>query len=120
VIHHSKTKEGMEAPLIEWTPAIAPASGVFYNADAFPAWKGNFLVGALGGLGRERRPGVYRLVLDGRTVVAQERLVPGYGRVREVAVGPDGFVYFSTSNKDGRGRAAKDDDRIMRIVPEKK
>jgi hypothetical protein len=33
--------------------------------------------------------------------------------------GPDGFIYFSTSNRDGRGSPAKDDDRILRIVPNK-
>jgi len=31
--------------------------------------------------------------------------------------GPDGYIYFSTSNLDGRGSPSKDDDRIMRIVP---
>ena len=34
------------------------------------------------------------------------------GRIREVAEGPDGYLYFSTSNKDGRGRPADNDDRI--------
>jgi len=34
-----------------------------------------------------------------------------------MAQGPDGFIYFSTSNRDGRGSAANEDDRIMRIVP---
>jgi len=42
-----------------------------------------------------------------------------YGRIREMAEGPDGFIYFSTSNRDGRGSPAKEDDRIMRIVPVK-
>jgi hypothetical protein len=31
--------------------------------------------------------------------------------------GPDGYIYFSTSNRDGRGSPAADDDRIMRLVP---
>jgi aldose sugar dehydrogenase len=59
-------------------------------------------------------------VLDGRKVVSQENLFTGtYGRIREVAEGPDGFIYFSTSNRDGRGSPAKEDDRIMRMVPVK-
>jgi glucose/arabinose dehydrogenase len=58
-----------------------------------------------------------RVVLDGRRVVSQENLLTEYGRIREVASGPDGFLYFSTSNRDGRGRPASDDDRIMRLVP---
>jgi glucose/arabinose dehydrogenase len=40
-----------------------------------------------------------------------------YGRIREVAVAPDGSIYFSTSNRDGRGNAEKIDDRILRILP---
>jgi hypothetical protein len=40
-----------------------------------------------------------------------------YGRIREMEQGPDGFIYFSTSNRDGRGTAASEDDRIMRLVP---
>jgi hypothetical protein len=36
-----------------------------------------------------------------------------------MAEGPDGYIYFSTSNRDGRGSPAKDDDRIMRLVPVK-
>jgi glucose/arabinose dehydrogenase len=51
-------------------------------------------------------------------VVNQEDLLAGrYGRIREVAEGPDGYLYFSTSNRDGRGTPAADDDRIIRLVP---
>jgi glucose/arabinose dehydrogenase len=60
-----------------------------------------------------------RLVLDGRRVVSQDKLLEKqYGRIRDVAEAPDGSIYFSTSNRDGRGSAAKDDDRILRIVPD--
>lgn len=104
-------------PLHQWTPAIAPASAAFYAGDKFPQWKGNLFVGALGGLGRGPKPGLYRITLDGRNYAGQERLVPDLGRIRDVAVGPDGLIYFSTSNKDGRGRPAATDDRIMRLVP---
>ena len=58
------------------------------------------------------------MVLDGRQVVSQENLLSRqYGRIRDVAEGPDGYLYFSTSNKDGRGSPAEDDDRILRLVP---
>jgi glucose/arabinose dehydrogenase len=56
--------------------------------------------------------------LDGRKVLAQEDIVKDYGRIRDVAEGPDGYLYFSTSNRDGRGKPAEDDDRIMRLVPQ--
>jgi glucose/arabinose dehydrogenase len=87
---------------------------MFYNADAFPAFKGNFFFGCLAGTR------LIRVVLDGRRVVSQENLLSDkLGRIREVATGPDGYIYFSTSNRDGRGSPASDDDRIMRIVPVK-
>jgi glucose/arabinose dehydrogenase len=61
---------------------------------------------------------IIRVAANGRNVVSQENLLEKkYGRIRDIAEGPDGFIYFSTSNKDGRGRAAPDDDRIMRLVP---
>jgi glucose/arabinose dehydrogenase len=44
--------------------------------------------------------------------------VKTYGRIREIAEAPDGSIYFSTSNRDGRGDPTATDDRILRIVPE--
>ena len=111
LIHHKETRAGLESPLLEYTPACAPASGMFYRGSVFSQFKGNFFFGCLRG---ER---LIRVVLDGRRVVSQEDLVKGYGRIRDVAEGPDGWLYFSTSNRDGRGKPATDDDRIMRLVP---
>jgi aldose sugar dehydrogenase len=114
VIHHRATQEGMESPLLEYTPACAPGSGMFYRGAAFPAFKGNFFFGCL------RGTRMIRVTLDGRRVVSQENLLEGkYGRIRDIAEGPDGLIYFSTSNRDGRGSPASDDDRIMRLVPVK-
>lgn len=114
LIHHTQTREGLESPLLEYTPACAPASGMFYRGSLFPQFRGNFFFGCL----RGRR--LIRVVLDGRKVVSQEDLLKDkYGRIREVAEGPDGVLYFSTSNKDGRGSPAKDDDRILKLVPVK-
>ena len=114
IIHHRESKPGLESPLLEYTPACAPASGTFYRGSALPQFKGNFFFGCLAG------QGLQRVVLDGRRVVSQERqLERQYGRIREVAEGPDGTLYFSTSNRDGRGRPARDDDRIMRLIPAK-
>ncbi len=114
LIHHKESRAGLEAPLWEYTPAVAPASGAFYRGSAFPQFRGNFFFGCLKG---ER---IIRVVLDGRRVVSQEALLEGkYGRIRDVAEGPDGAIYFSTSNKDGRGKPPRDDDRIIRLAPVK-
>ena len=114
LIHHIQTKEGMESPLLEYTPACAPGSAMFYRGSSFPQFRNNFFFGCLRG---ER---IIRVVLDGRRVVSQEDLLSGkYGRIRDVAEGPGGAIYFSTSNRDGRGSPAPDDDRIIRLLPAK-
>lgn len=112
LIHHRQARAGVESPLVEYTPAVAPASGMFYRASAFPQFRGNFFFGCL------RGECIIRAVLDGRRVTSQERLIEGkYGRIRDVAQGPDGAIYFSTSNRDGRSRPASDDDRILKLSP---
>jgi glucose/arabinose dehydrogenase len=114
VVHHVETRAGMESPLLEYTPACAPGTAAFYRSNVFPQFRGNFFFGCLRG---ER---IIRVVLDGRRVVSQENLLEKkYGRVRDVAEGPDGYLYFSTSNRDGRGSPSSDDDRIIRLVPAK-
>jgi glucose/arabinose dehydrogenase len=114
IIHHRETREGLESPLLEYTPAVAPASGTFYRGSLFPQFRGNFFFGCL------RGETIIRVVLDGSRVVSQERLFDHqYGRIRDVAEGPDGAIYFSTSNEDGRGRPASDDDRILKLTPVK-
>jgi glucose/arabinose dehydrogenase len=86
---------------------------MFYYGSTFPAFNGNFFFGCL------RGARIIRVILDGRKVVSQENLLENtYGRIRDIEQGPDGYIYFSTSNRDGRGSAAKDDDRILRLVPE--
>lgn len=111
-ISHQMRREGMETAIVEYSPAIAPASGMFYRGNAFPEFKNNFFFGALKG------QSLTRLVLNGRQIVSQDILFKKqYGRIRDVAEAPDGTIYFSTSNRDGRGDASADDDRVLRIVP---
>lgn len=111
-ISHNEKKEGLVSPLLEYSPACAPASGMFYSGDNFPNFKGDFFFGCL------RGTRIIRVKLDGRKVTGQENLLEGnFGRVREMAESPDGYIYFSTSNKDGRGNPAKEDDRILKLMP---
>lgn len=115
LISFNKTRPGMESPLVMYSSAIAPASGMFYRttkgANNLPQFADNYFFGALKG------EAIYRLVFNGRKVISQERLLEGtYGRIREIAQAPDGAIYFTTSNRDGRGSPEREDDRIMRLV----
>jgi len=95
-IGEGNSKPGMEQPLHVWVPSIAPSGMAFYIGDKFPNWKGNLLVGAL------RDEMLVRLELNGEKVVREERLLKGQiGRIRDVRVGPDGFVYLLTDERDG-------------------
>ncbi|MCP4327992.1 MAG: PQQ-dependent sugar dehydrogenase [Alphaproteobacteria bacterium] len=96
-------KDGMEQPVHYWDPSIAPSGMMFYTGDKFPAWKGNLFIGAL------KFRLVSRLVLDGDTVVAEERILGGLQeRIRDVRQGPDGYIYLLTDSGDGR---------ILRVTP---
>jgi len=89
-------KPGMEQPLYKWVPSIAPSGMAFYEGDKFPGWRGNLLIGAL------RDEMLVRLELDGEKVMKEERLVKdAIGRIRDVRVGPDGYVYLLTDESNG-------------------
>lgn len=56
-------------------------------------------------------------IREGRVADVGAWLVGTHGRLRDVVVGPDGALYVATSNRDGRGTPAADDDRILRVRP---
>ena len=92
-----KHMPGMEDPLHEWTPSIAPSGMAFYTADTFPAWKGNLFVGALS------HRHLLRLKLSGHVVVEEERLLEALGlRIRDVRVGPEGSLWLLTDHDPGQ------------------
>lgn len=92
-----KSAPGMEQPLYFWVPSIAPSGMAFYTSDKFPKWRNSLFVGAL------RGQLLARLELEGDRVVREERLLEdGLGRIRDVRIGPDGLVYLTTDDDDGR------------------
>ena len=95
-IHEGTMKEGMEGPKHFWVPSIATAGMTVYTGNAFPRWKGNAFVGGMAG------QQLARLVLDGQNVVAEETLVRGLGRIRDVKQGPDGFIYLAVEDRGGQ------------------
>lgn len=67
-----------------------------------------------------RGQGLYEAILSGASVSELKKYFDGeLGRIREVVLGPDGFLYITTSNHDGRGIPRANDDKILRINPEK-
>jgi len=115
LVSHEKNQKGLISPLVLYTPAVAPASGMFYSGKVFTQLKHSFLFGGL------RGEGIYRVVFDEHDpakVVFKEKVAGvEVGRVREITEGPDGLIYFSTSNRDGRGDVQAGDDKIYRLVP---
>ncbi len=101
IVSEITEKEGMEQPIVYWTPSIAVSAIAFCVSPRFPAWENNLLVGALGFQELRRL-----VIVDGR-VLAQELLFKGMGRVRDVKFGPDGALYVLTNSPD----------EIMRITP---
>lgn len=82
---------GMVAPLLHWTPSIAPSGLDFYTGNKFTNWRGDLFSGALAG------QHLRRIELDGTKVVGQEKLlIKLRERIRHVRNGPDGFLYILT------------------------
>ena len=106
-------------PIQSWTPVIAPAGMTFYGSDAIPDWKNTLLLTTL--KGKSLR--ILFLSSDGLRIDAEEILFENlYGRLRDVAIGPDGEVYLSTSNQDWNpqpGFPLPGDDKILKISPAK-
>lgn len=94
-------REGLEQPVLHWTPSIAVCAMDFYTGDRFPRWKNHLFVTALA------QEELRRLVLDGEKVVHQEVLFRGIGRVRDVVSGPDGALYVALNRPD----------RLVRLLP---
>ena len=116
IIQGAESRPGMVRPVLFYNPAIAPSGLSFYTASRIPQFTRNIFFATLRGMH------VHRVVLspiDSRwSPAAEERLFEGrFGRIRDVITGPDGALYFCTSNRDGRTTPVAADDRIARIVP---
>ena len=91
VISNGHTATGITAPLVHWSPALAPSGLTFINHTSFRNWNGNLLVGSL-----SRRQLIMIAMQNGQPGT-QTVLYTG-GRVRNVKQGPLGKIYFSVEN----------------------
>jgi glucose/arabinose dehydrogenase len=95
-------RTGMTDPVLLWDTSVAPSGLALYSASAFPQWQGDLFSGSLVSLD------VRRIDLDDSGAIVGETALRVGQRVREVEVGPDGFLYVLTDEKAGR---------LMRFVP---
>ena len=89
--------DGTEPPHYVWEKSPAISGMAFYDAKRFPEWDRSLFIGAL------VDKSVIRMQLDGDQVTEKERILKEKGaRIRDVRVGPDGYLYVLTDERDGR------------------
>ena len=101
-ISKESEKTGIEKPIYYWVPSIAPSGMAFVTSDKYPDWKGSLVVGSL------KFEYLELLKLKGNEVIERQKIATGVGRVRNVAQGPDGYIYMGV---EGKG--------IVKIIPNK-
>lgn len=95
------SREGMEQPITYWVPSIAPCGMAFVNNSKYNGWDGDLIVGSL------KFAYLVRLVIKDNKVIKEEKIAEGIGRVRNVEMGNDGYLYVGV---EGKG--------LFRLVPE--
>jgi glucose/arabinose dehydrogenase/cytochrome c553 len=100
-ISNLTAKAGMVQPIHYWIPSIGPSGIAFVTGNKYKKWEGNLLSGSL------RFKFLQRSVLKGNKVVKEEILFKNIGRVRDVRMGPDGFIYL----------AVESPGRVYRLLP---
>jgi glucose/arabinose dehydrogenase len=92
-------------PRVVWNPEEASPSGLAFT-------DGHLWLAAL------RGTRLWRIEVDGSDVgKVRDFFVGDYGRLRTIAVAPDGMLWVTTSNRDGRGEPTEGDDRILVVDP---
>ena len=88
---------GMEQPIVNWTPSIAPAGMTEYQGSLFPEWNGDLFCVAL------KQKSVRRVrIKNGKQVIDQAMFPELTQRMRDIRTGPDGALYILTDGKAGK------------------
>jgi glucose/arabinose dehydrogenase len=95
-VSDSPYREGIEPPIHHFTPSIAVSQIEFYRGDRFASWQDQLLVASLGA------EELHLLRMRGQQVLEDRLLFKGFGRIRDVIVGPDGYPYVLL-NRFGAG-----------------
>jgi glucose/arabinose dehydrogenase len=112
-VRGDEKRDGIVPPILHsgTSDTWAPGGAAFVTRGQ---WKGALLFTGL------RGQTLYRVAIDAtdprKATLAERLFVRAFGRLRDVAEGPDGAIYILTSNRDGRGKPAADDDRVLRLV----
>ena len=94
-------KDGMQSPVLHWTPSIAPSDMLLVSSDKYPHLKGKLLLSSM------KFSFLSALEISNKGVSKQYKILEGIGRVRSLAQGSDGYIYLGI---DGQG--------IKRLEPE--
>jgi MYXO-CTERM domain-containing protein len=112
-----------EAPIRLFLPETVPPAGmIVYQGTVLPGWNNSLFFAVLGLPARPMGRHVHRILLDrpGGTNIKEEELLfkDQFGRIRDIVQGPNGLLYFSTSNREESGSDVRgpEDDRILRIA----
>ena len=104
VISPFTEKNGMEQPLLHWTPSIAPSDMIFYDGNKYPKLKNSFLVTAL--VSQDVKKVTF--AVDGKDV--QESLFSELNsRLRNIEASPNGLIYLLTDGPKGK---------LIKVLPE--
>ena len=88
---------GAQDPLYYWRVSPAISGMVFYHSARFPQWQNSLFIAAL-----KEKSLIALKVQDGK-VSGEQRLLSDFGqRIREVQVGPDGYLYLLTDERAGK------------------
>ena len=121
VVVGAARQKGLIDPLLAFIPSTPPGALIFYDHAQMPQLRGDLFYTSLTGQALLRirfqdAANPTRITAIERWFNTGPRGESGYGRLRALAVGPDGALYIGTSNRDGRGVPRAGDDRILRIT----